>query len=176
MLTLAEYVTPHRCAGLCGRDPTGGSSSRQMRKLFDGGQQARQTRRVGLVVWVDDWQMQCCGEPFGVGSEVAWTVSEADGDWLDRMLGPDARSRVDAAEDHHGQLPAGTPRTRGTVIGIRAVHCRYAAEPGGDERALYPVPGSGVVSDIESADGWTPDLAEARFVGYLVELEQETGT
>jgi len=121
VLTLAEYVTPHRCAGLCGRHPSGGSSSRQIRKLFDGGQQARQTRRVGLVVWVDDWQMQCCGEPFGVGSEVAWTVSEADGDWLDRMLGPDARSRVDAAEDHHGQLPAGTPRTRGTVIGIRAV-------------------------------------------------------
>ncbi|WP_369693106.1 DUF6578 domain-containing protein, partial [Streptomyces luteocolor] len=23
-------------------------------------------------VMYDDWQMECCGEPFGVGDEVAW--------------------------------------------------------------------------------------------------------
>lgn len=131
---------------------------------------------MGLAVWVDDWQMQCCGEPFRIGSEVAWTVSEADGRWLDRMLGLDAQATVEAAEDHHGLLPADTPTTRGTVARIRAVHCRYAPKPGADPRALYPVPGSGIVSDIESADGWTPDQGDARFVGYLVELELEMGT
>jgi len=131
---------------------------------------------VGLVVWVDDWQMQCCGEPFRIGSEVAWTVSEADGAWLAGMLGPDAQGTVDAAEDHHGLLPAETPPTRGTVARIRAVHCRFAPRHGADSRTLFPVPGSGVVSDIDLADGWTPDQGDARFVGYLVELEQGTGT
>ena len=126
---------------------------------------------MGLVVWVDDWQMQCCGEPFRIGSEVAWKVSEADGDWLNQMLGADAQETVDAVEDHHGLLPDDTPLTRGTVARIRAVHCRYARGPGADSRARYPVPGSGAVSDIESADGWTPDQGDARFVGYLVELE-----
>lgn len=38
-------------------------------------------------MWADDWQMQCCGEPFRVGSEVAWTLGEADRDWLEEMLG-----------------------------------------------------------------------------------------
>jgi hypothetical protein len=39
---------------------------------------ARQTLAVALVVWVDGWQMQCCGTPFAVGSQVAWTLGEAD--------------------------------------------------------------------------------------------------
>lgn len=35
-----------------------------------------------LLVWVDAWQMQCCGDPFAVGSRVAWTLSEPDREWL----------------------------------------------------------------------------------------------
>ncbi|WP_425394387.1 DUF6578 domain-containing protein [Actinoplanes subtropicus] len=26
---------------------------------------------VEIKVWVDDWQMQCCGAPFAVGDEVS---------------------------------------------------------------------------------------------------------
>ena len=28
-----------------------------------------------LLVWVDAWQMQCCGDPFAVGSSVEWTLA-----------------------------------------------------------------------------------------------------
>jgi predicted cobalt transporter CbtA len=42
--------------------------------------------------------------------------------------------------------------------------------PGQQSQALYPVPGSGVQSHVESADGWTPDHGDLRFVGYLVDL------
>ncbi len=46
---------------------------------------------MGMTVWVDSWQMRCCGEPFRVGSQVAWTLSGADPDWLGAMLGADAQ-------------------------------------------------------------------------------------
>ena len=53
-----------------------------MRKLFDGFLPILQDCHVGLTVWVDSWQMQCCGEPFRVGSQVTWTLGAADQDWL----------------------------------------------------------------------------------------------
>ena len=30
-------------------------------------------------VLVDDWQFECCGEPFAVGDEVSWTLELIDG-------------------------------------------------------------------------------------------------
>src|SRR5579864_3974777 len=125
---------------------------------------------MGLTVWVDSWQMQCCGEPFRVGQQVSWALGDVDTDWLIAMLGADAQVSVNAAEEHHGGLPDETPSTTGTVSRIAAVHCRYTPAPGQDSQTLYPVPGSGVQSHVESADGWTPDHGDLRFVGYLVEL------
>jgi hypothetical protein len=87
------------------------------------------------------------------------------------MLSPRAQQTVDAAEEHHGGVPEDTPATLGTVTGIAAVHCRFEALPGSGPATFYPVQGSGVLTDIESADGWTPDREEERFVGYLVQLD-----
>ncbi len=124
-----------------------------------------------MTLWVDAWQVQCCGEPFRLGSPVAWTVREADPDWLEAVLGAKAASGVDGAEEHHGGLPEHTEPVRGVVTRIWAVHCRYAPRPG-DPRALYPVPGSGVLTDVDSADGRVADRGEERFVGYVVRLGQ----
>ena len=124
-----------------------------------------------MTLWVDAWQMQCCGEPFHLGSQVAWTVREADPDWLQAVLGAAASLAVEGAEEHHRDIPEDTEPIRGAVTRIWAVHCRYAPRPG-DLRALYPVPGSGVLTDVESADGWIADRGEERFVGYVVRLDQ----
>jgi Family of unknown function (DUF6578) len=125
-----------------------------------------------LTIWIDSWQMQCCGKPFRRGSQVAWTLGPVDNDWLEEMLSPHARQAVDAAEDHHGGLHEDAEATLGTVTGIAAVHCRFEPIPGSGPPTLYPVQGSGVLTDIESADGWTPDRDEQqRFVGYLVQLD-----
>jgi hypothetical protein len=35
---------------------------------------------------------------------------------------------------------------------------------------LFPVAGSGTVAVIRSADGWTTDHGEFKFVGYVVQL------
>ena len=125
---------------------------------------------MGMTVWVDSWQMQCCGKPFHLGPQVAWTLSAADSGWMDTMLGMHAQQTVDAAE-HHGGVPEETIPTRGTVTHIVAVHCRYAPRASSGSRTVYPVAGSAVLTDIESADGWTADRGDERFVGYLVQLE-----
>ena len=31
-----------------------------------------------LTIWVDDWQIQCCGESFAPGDVVSWTLLEVD--------------------------------------------------------------------------------------------------
>jgi hypothetical protein len=125
-----------------------------------------------MTLWVDAWQMQCCGEPFRLGSQVAWTLREADPDWLQAVLGAETSPGVDGAEEHHGGIPEDTEPTRGVVTRISAVHCRYAPRAAGDPRALYPLPGSGVLTDVDSADGWVADRGEERFVGYVVQLGQ----
>ncbi|UQA97147.1 DUF6578 domain-containing protein [Streptomyces halobius] len=122
-----------------------------------------------LTVWVDDWQMQCCGTPFSIGSPVSWTLVDADKEWLADVVGADAADRVDGAEEHHGGAGEAA-ETRATVAGISAVHCRYAPRPGGSDTTRHPVPGSGTLTALTSADGWTPDDGERQFCGYLVEL------
>jgi hypothetical protein len=113
--------------------------------------------------------MQCCGEPFAVGSEISWTLGNADADWLETVLGARATG-VDSAEEHHGGLPEETPKTEARVSGISAVHCRYAPDPGADSKILYPVRDSAVLTELTTADGWTPDRGDLQFAGYLVEL------
>jgi hypothetical protein len=81
--------------------------------------------------------MQCCGEPFAVGSQVSWTQGDVDTDWLGAVLGAKATG-VDAAEDHHVGLSEEVPETVATVSGISAVHCRYAPAPRGDSKRSTP--------------------------------------
>ncbi|MGC1287738.1 MAG: DUF6578 domain-containing protein [Streptosporangiaceae bacterium] len=128
---------------------------------------------MGLTVWVDGWQMQCCGEPFAVGSDISWTLGDADADWLEAVLGAKA-TEVDSAEEHHGALAGDAPKTAATVSSISAVHCRYAHDPSGDSKILYPVRDSAVLTELPAADGWTPDRGDLQFTGYLVELVSAT--
>ena len=47
------------------------------------------------AVWIDAWQMQCCGDPFAVGDRVAWTVSNAvEREWLETLVGPEVERRA----------------------------------------------------------------------------------
>lgn len=39
-----------------------------------------------MTAWVDGWQMQCCGEPFRLGSQAAWPLRPAP-DWLEEVPG-----------------------------------------------------------------------------------------
>ena len=120
------------------------------------------------VVWVTAWEFQCCGEPFGVGDSVTWTVdSDVDRDWLSAAIG-DAADLVTDAEVHH--VGVGLSELHGTVRDITAAWCHYAAFPP-RTGALYPVPGSQVFEQRTRADGWEHESAERVFLGYIVEVE-----
>jgi hypothetical protein len=99
---------------------------------------------MGITVWVDGWQLQCCGEPFRLGSQVAWTLRAAAPRWLGKVLGADAPA-VDAWKEHHGGVPEDTAPTRGTITRIVAVHYRSAPVPGKGPAAALPIPRRGVL-------------------------------
>jgi hypothetical protein len=108
---------------------------------------------MGMTVWVDAWQMQCCGEPFRRGSRVSWTLGTVDSERIHALLGAHGQ-HVDAEEHHHGGVPEDTEPTQGTVTRITAVFFRDG-------------PGGGSLRDVNLADGWTGDRDDERFVGYL---------
>jgi hypothetical protein len=126
------------------------------------------TDRVDVTVWVDEWQFDCCGEPFGVGSVVSWRIGPTS-DFLADMLGPGAGVTIDAFEDHHIGLPAGTPPTRGTVLAIHGAYQRYAHRGKGDP-TRYPVSGSGVLVPLARAKRFQEDRDDLTFMGYVVRL------
>lgn len=38
-------------------------------------------------VWIPDWEMECCGEPFAIGDFVQWPAVSVDrSDWLERLF------------------------------------------------------------------------------------------
>jgi hypothetical protein len=68
-------------------------------------------------------------QAFRLGSQVAWTLGNADTEWIGTMLGVQLQRPVDAAEEHHGGVPEDTVPTKGKVVSIAAIHCRYAPQP-----------------------------------------------
>jgi hypothetical protein len=125
------------------------------------------------VVWVDSWQLQCCGDPFAVGSTVAWWLSPTvDRDFLGTVLAAADVGRItDVQEAHFDGLDGRT--VEGVVREIERVMCRYA--PVGDGPLHVPVTGSAVVTAQATADGWESETGDVRFVGYLVRLEPTAG-
>jgi hypothetical protein len=119
-----------------------------------------------MTVWVEAWQQQCCGEPFGVGSTLPWTLVESDREYVDALFRPDHSVEVDRLEDRHGADPD-APDTVGTVMSIRSVHVRYAPTPD-DRRVFYPVPESAELAEVDRSNG--DELWSRDFAGYLVEI------
>jgi hypothetical protein len=63
-----------------------------------------------MLVRVDGWQMECCGEPFAVGSAVWWTLAVAsDADRLTLVLGADLASGVTHSFDPRRHSRGGQP-------------------------------------------------------------------
>lgn len=72
------------------------------------------------TVWVSEWQLRCCGDPFEVGARVRWHVVPPDTAWLSDLLGAETAATVVGVEEHHDRLADATPLD-GRVRSIRAV-------------------------------------------------------
>ncbi|MDK0520905.1 DUF6578 domain-containing protein [Streptomyces sp. ML-6] len=120
-----------------------------------------------LTIWVDDWQIQCCGERFAPGDVVSWTLLEVDPEEYADVVGSERAAGIDFREEHHGQGEETAP-TSVEVVSIDEVHCRYGVPPGATDRVNYPVPGTTVLVPVEEADGRAKARPKLRFEGYLV--------
>lgn len=60
--------------------------------------------------------MQCCGDPFEVGSAVSWTVAPpSDRDFLAAVLGTEGAAAIMEIEDHHDTGPVSDRPLAGLV-------------------------------------------------------------
>ncbi len=126
-----------------------------------------------LRVWVDGWQVECCGEPFAVGDTVRWTLVERpfDDQLVDERGRPEPRPTL--AEEHHGDSPDDASVTAGVVRRIATVTFAYERLPG-RERAYGPVAGSGRTQQrqhVDGQEGALPTDEGRRFAGYVVDLD-----
>ncbi|CBG71364.1 MULTISPECIES: DUF6578 domain-containing protein [Streptomyces] len=120
-----------------------------------------------LTIWVDDWQIQCCGQSFAPGDVVSWTLLEVDPEDYADVVGSERADEIDFREEHHGQADEHT-RTSVEVMSIAEVHCRYEVPPGATDKVNHPVPGTTVLVPVKEADGWAKARPDVRFAGYLV--------
>jgi hypothetical protein len=126
---------------------------------------------MSLTVWVDDWQMQCCGERFSVGDVVPWTLLEVDPEEYAAVVGGERARGIDFREEHHGREQ---PPTWLKVLAIVEVHCRYEVPPGSSGDEYRPVPGTTVLVPASEADGWAKARPGVGFRGYLVTARRTT--
>jgi hypothetical protein len=129
-------------------------------------------RFVRRRVWIDSWQMHCCGEPFQVGQQVTFSTNPAvDQDFLGVVLGEPGAPGVTHYEDHHGLDTEPMANLSGTVELIEAISCRYELRDG----VIYPVAGTTRAVSRDEATGWEPEQREEglRFVGYVVTVNAE---
>ncbi|MFI1973667.1 DUF6578 domain-containing protein [Streptomyces wedmorensis] len=120
-----------------------------------------------LTIWVDDWQMQCCGASFASGDVVSWGLMEVDPEDYADIVGSERATEIDFCEEHHGREGEQVP-TRLEVLTIAEVHCRYEVPRGSATNVYQPVSGTTVVVPLKAADGWAEAQPDVRFVGYLV--------
>ncbi|MEU4255449.1 DUF6578 domain-containing protein [Streptomyces fradiae] len=120
-----------------------------------------------LTIWVDAWQIQCCGESFAPGDVVSWTLLEVDSKDYADIVGRERAGGIDFCEEHHG-WGEGRAATLVEVVSISEVHCRYGVPPGATEQALRPVPGTTVLVPVQEADGGAKPRPDVSFAGYLV--------
>lgn len=124
-----------------------------------------------VLVWVDGWQMECCGEPFGVGDEVLWRLDAPDVGWLRTVVGADVAARIAYADERHADGPYDRPPRPGRVVSLAAASCRY--ELAADGRTLHPVPGTAVLRDVAHVHDRAP--ARGRFHGWVVGVDLQDG-
>ncbi|NED10363.1 DUF6578 domain-containing protein [Streptomyces sp. SID9124] len=126
-----------------------------------------------LTIWVDDWQMQCCGAPFAAGDVVSWALLEVDPEDYVELVGEGRAEGIDFCEEHHGR-EEGVPQVPLEVVSVVEVHCRYGMLPGAADRVSGPVPGTTELVPVAgAADGRAKAREGVTFAGYLVTARRQ---
>lgn len=84
-------------------------------------------------MWVEGWQLQCCGEPFAVGTAVSWRLTTDSEDFILRTLGAHAPA-WSAALPRLAEITGA--ETSGATFGARGLN--VFIDPGVDARPVGP--------------------------------------
>lgn len=122
-----------------------------------------------MRVWVEAWQIQCCGDPFEIGSSIQWEGLTTDGEFLETFLGPKVAGTVTFAEERHADPDVELMSLSGRVAAVSAVFGQFAPAAS-NSKMLLPVEGSGVVHERKRATGWEDEVEPQYFLGYIVDL------
>ena len=112
-------------------------------------------------IFYEDWQIQCCGEPFKIGERVHWTGESDENDIKD--------FHVHFIEDHHANHSL---NIEGTVTRIVAV----TSEEEPNKKCYSFQESDFLFEDIQEADGFESEKEDTDkihfiFWGYIVTLD-----
>lgn len=122
-----------------------------------------------IEVDLSEWEQQCCGELFQIGSTVTWKLAARD------PSRDDGRPLPRYREEHHDQTPEPVPHlpVTGSVRSIEALH--YAFDEGPNPGEVTVRRSSEVSAPLDAVPGAGTQLpgcsAEHRLLVYRVQLE-----
>jgi hypothetical protein len=125
-----------------------------------------------MTVYVENWQMDCCGEPFSAGSHVSWTLIQGHSTWIQTILGSDVGITVDAKEDHHGKAscrnPSDAEHREGHLRGLLPVRtiCRESGSVRTSSRVRRTQPGGTGAHRF----GHHHYGGQGKFLGYIAQI------
>ncbi|MCL2125363.1 MAG: hypothetical protein FWH33_05160 [Oscillospiraceae bacterium] len=124
------------------------------------------------VVSYDDWEMQCCGDPFKIGDRIKWPVyKRVDEDNIDTDSALDG---VDYIYEAHGMKhPRDMYTLIGTVDEIKADYYKIELRTRlSIHNGQKPVPTHVYEKsfDVTEADGWDKDIDDLEFGSYRVTI------
>ena len=116
-----------------------------------------------ITVWIDSWQIQCCGEPFKTGDKIKWTALK----WKFEKPVVEV-GKIDFYYENHAESNDNLFEIEGIVEEILAIHCVYKLD---DEKKVQ-VAVSGITVPVNNENGWDKDINDKmQFTAYCAKLK-----
>lgn len=115
------------------------------------------------IVLYEDWQFECCGEDFEVGSNIKWLVLN-----VESIEMPIKTDKIDYYYEAHSSDYEKLLVLKGTIKQIKSLYEKYKTS---DDNPRLLVPADGVLVDIHSSKGKKNKKDDMKFSSYLVYIE-----
>ncbi len=121
------------------------------------------------TIFIDLWQMQCCGIPFGTGSRVRWIVERADHEsYVSKTTDIDIDLYY---EEHTCYEPDRFFILEGTVREVSVLYEKMMPAP---EKPRYMIPTEGITVRVSHSSEYKDPLDGRKSYGYIVSAENCT--
>ena len=125
--------------------------------------------KLKCVIDIEDWQMQCCGDPFKIGDTVEWIIHRLE----DYNAPPE--NGAEYYYEHHSSEWNELFMVIGVVTEIKAQYYKH------EKRTPTEKHPQGYIAhiykksvNVNEADGWDEDIGKLKFGGYAVALTDFT--